>query len=248
MGKELGATGLFILLALVFGVMAVGTSTAHAELNAAWKVKGAAVTEELKAQIQVTELETLASTGVKEGILLTKTGLTKVEILCTAMKFVDALLKVLGVILGKVHFEGCVTKLNGGAAAAACKPHSPGAAEGLIETELLKALIKLHEPKAGEKVDQLEVTPDEGANFVLLKFGKEVGSECSIASDWTLTGKFFAKAGTVGEGLEEKTEHLFQEGALSALLFGGNAMTIDGSAKAALVTPHLGMTWSGVAN
>ena len=245
MKKAFKAWRLTGLLAVALGVMAFGATAAHAELGAVWKVKGAAVTDELKAQIQVTELETYAPTGVKEGILLTKTGLTKVEILCTAMKFVDMLMKVLGVVLGKVHFEGCVTKLNGGAAAGACKPHSPGAAEGLIETELLKGLLKLHETALGTKVDLVLVAPDEGEKFVTLKMGKEAGSECSIGAEFLIKGEFFLKD-CQEELLKEKGEHLLEEGPLGALKFGENPATLDGSAKVGLIGAHLGMTWSGV--
>ena len=244
MKKASRFAGLMLVLAL--GVMAFGATAAHAETNAKWLINTTATTTALKAQVQVTELETLAATGVKEGILLTKTGLTKVEILCTAMKFVDALLTEKGGATGKIHFEGCVTKLNGGAAAGACKPHSPGHPEGLVETNALKGLIVLHEPKAGEKVDQLELTPVSGEDFVILKMGSEVKSECSIGAEFLIGGKAFLEANTVGEGLEEKVEHLFKEApTLTKLFFGTNPATIDGSAKAKLIGTHEGMNWSG---
>jgi hypothetical protein len=225
--------------------MAFSSTAAQAEPGAVWNVNGTPVTNELKAQIQVTELETLAATGVKEGILLTKTGLTKVEILCTAMKLINALLTTLGGATGKIHFEGCIAKLNGGAAAAACKPHSPGHPEGLIETNALNALIKLH--TGG--VELLEVLPVVGDIYVTLRLGKEVGSECAIGANFPcLTGSAFVKAGTATELKEETVSKLFSEGPLTALLFGGNPATIDGSAKIALAFPHLGMKWSGKAN
>jgi hypothetical protein len=246
-----------LMLVLALGVMAFGATVASAEAGSVWKVSGAAINGTLKPQVQVTELETLAATGVKEGILLTKVGLSKVEILCTELKFVDALLGLTGSVTGKIHFAGCVTKLNGGAAAGACKPHSPGAAEGLIETAALKGLIVLHILKNAEgkeigKDELLELQPPknekgESLPFVTLVMGKEVGSECSIGAKFDITGSAFLKAGTTTEGKEETITKLFSEGPLSALLFGGNAATIDGSAKAALIAPHAGLNWSGLA-
>jgi hypothetical protein len=228
---------------LALGFMAIGASATDAEVGAQWKVSSSATTIRLKAQPQITDLETLPS-GKKEVILLSKAGVTKVEILCTAMKLVDALLQTSGGGAGKAHFEGCVTLLSS-VAAPKCKPHSPGAAEGLIETNALKSLLRLHEPKAGEKVDVLEVTPEVGELFVTLKLGKEIGSECAIGASFCISGKLFVKTGFFGELLEERVEHLFQEGFLSALLFGGNAATLDGSATVALASPHLGLKWSG---
>jgi hypothetical protein len=235
------------MLVLALGVMAFGATLAHAEEKSTWKIEGKNVETALKAQVQVTELETLAATGVKEGILLTKVGLTKVELLCTALKFVDALLLTGGKAKGKIHFEGCVTKLGGGVPAAACKPHSPGAAEGLIETNALVGLIVLHKTEAGVTEELLELKPESGTVFVDIKMGSEVKSECAIGSHFEITGPAFLKAGTVTEGKEETVTKLFSEGPLTKLLFGGNAATIDGSAKAALIAPHLGLKWSGLA-
>jgi hypothetical protein len=241
-----------LMLALALGVMALGATMANAEANSVWKINGTNNTSTLKPEVQVSELETYSVTGVKEGILLTKVGLSKVELLCTELKFVDALLGLTGSVTGKIHFKGCVTKLNGGAAAGACKPHSPTAEEGLIETNALKGLIVLHilKNEKGEEIGKdelLELSPVSGTVFVDIKMGKEVGSECSIGSHFEITGKAFLKAGTTTEGKEETLEKLFSEGPLSALLFGGNAATIDGSAKAKLVGAHAGMKWSGLA-
>jgi hypothetical protein len=236
-----------LMSALALGVMALGATMAHAEAGSVWKISGANNLSTLKPQLQVTELETLAATGVKEDILLTKVGLTKIEKLCTEIKFVDALLGLAGSATGKIHLGGCVVKLNGGAPATACKPHSPSALEGLIETNKLKLLIVLHTPAEGAKEELLEVSPETGTVFVDIKMGKEVGSECSIGSHFEITGKFFLKFGSKTEGKEETVTKLFSEGPLSALLFGGNAITLDGSAKAALVAPHAGMKWSGLA-
>jgi hypothetical protein len=237
MRKAFKLTGLF---ALVLSAMAFSATAAQAELNAKWQVNGADVTNALKAQVQVTEIETLPATGVKEGILLTKSGLTTIEVLCTAMSFTNAFLEILGAAKGSIHFSSCVTKLNKGLPAGACVPHSPGAAEGLIQTNALKGLIKLH--TGG--VELLELLPETGENFVTLEFGK---GECSIAKA-PITGKAFLKAGTATEGKENTITKLFSEGPLTSLFFGANAAVIDGSAKAALTgATHTGMTWNGKA-
>jgi len=236
------ARRLMALLAFGIGLMAFVPTAAQAELGAHWNINSASTTDALNAQLQTT----------LEGghvVFLTTSGATTVQILCTAMKFVDMLMKVLGVILGKIHYEGCVTKLNGGVANPACKPHSPGAAMGLIETNLVKGLIKLHELGPGLWVDQVELKPDVmGQPFVTLVLGIEnpEDNECAIGEKFDLTGKLFWKD-CQEEFLIEKMRHLFVEAPLSELLFGGNEVTIDGSFNAFLVGPHQNSTWSGIA-
>lgn len=107
----------------------------------------------------------------------------------------------------------------------------------------LRAFIKLHEGKG----DLVEVAPDSGEVFVLIYMGKETGSECAIGACFPVTGKFFVKD-FQNELLVEKEVHLIAEGPLSALLFGGNAATIDGSATVVLAGAHKGRTYSGIAN
>src|SRR4051794_23390980 len=97
-----------LIFALALSVMALGATVANAEPQSVWKINNTKNTDTLKPNLQVVELETLGVTGVKEGILLTKVGLTAVEILCTEMKLVDALLGLSGSATGKIHFEGCV--------------------------------------------------------------------------------------------------------------------------------------------
>jgi len=233
-----------LAFATALGVMAFGATVAHAEPGAQWKVNGAAVTNELKVEVQVTEVETLAATGVKEIILLTKTGATKVEILCKKLELRIVALRTLGVILFRIHGDECDELLNSSPPVLACKPHSPGDAEGLILSRLLVGLIKLHTNGFAE---QVEVAPAEGGTFVTLVMGEEPEGECAIGSKFDITGKAFLKAGTTTEGKTETTEKLVSEGALSALLFGGNAATIDGSVRTALTGSHAGMKWSGIA-
>lgn len=240
MAKVFKASRLIGPFALVLGAMAFSAAPAQAELNAKWQVNGSDVTIPLKAQLQVTEIETVVSTGVKQLILLTKSGLTTVEILCSAMALVDALLEVLGAARGKFHYSGCRTSLNKKPHEPACVPHSPGAANGLIETNTLKALIKLH--TGG--VELIELLPETGGTFVTLQFGT---GECLIGNNIPITGTFFLKTDAATELKENTVSKLFSKGPLSALLFGGNHALIDGSAKAALLAPHTGMTWNGKA-
>lgn len=239
MAKAFKASRLIGLSVLALSAMVFSSSAAQAELNAKWQVTGSDVTNELKAQLQVTEIETLSATGKKEVILLTKSGLTTVEILCTEMKFLDALLEVLGAATGRAHFGSCTTKLKKEPPAAACVPHSPGDPSGLIQTNALVSLIKL---QSGFEV--LEVKPTVGVTWVVLQFG--IG-ECSIGNNIEITGVVFLKAGTEKEGKEATVQKLFSEHSSTVLLFGSNKALFDGSAKAALVTPHSGMVWSGKA-
>ena len=210
-----------------------------------WSGLGAAPKWMIPPTGEPIEGEPIEATGKveKELVLLTKTGLTKVEVLCTAVKFADGLLEPAGAASGKLHYEGCITKLNGGAAAGACKPHSPGAAEGLIETNSLKAQIQLHEVSPGSKVALVELVPATGEIFVALKMGKETGSECSIGSEFKVTGAFFAQDANGAFEVEAQT-HLFEAStALGGLKFGGNAATVDGSVLVDL--PGLDL-WSGL--
>jgi len=219
------------LLALVLAI-AFGASAAQAETAAHWNTN--------KNPFDGSQTRAVKATTIEGGFgtFLSKSVSTTVEILCTTMKAVDFLLKEHGGASGKVHFEGCITKLNKGSALGACKPHSPGAALGLIETNALDALIVLHSNKT---VDLVEMLPTAAGPFVTLLLG--VDEECSIGEKWDVTGKFFLKDNSE-ELLKEKQFHLFVEGPLSALLFGGNAAAIDGSVSVEL---QEGLDWSGIA-
>jgi hypothetical protein len=232
MRKAFRASKLTGLGALVFGLMVFIATAAQAEPGAFWLVNGAKVTNPLLPEIQVKK-------DTPHGIFLTKVGLSKVEILCTEIKFVGAKLHESGRGTGKVHVEGCITKLNG-TVAAACKPKSPGASLGLIETNALELLIKLHELSLGVKDGVLEVKPAVAGLFLTL----ELGASCAIGNKINISGVGFMKD-CQNEGLVDKVEHLFEEGPLSALLFGANPATIDGSAWAFLAGAHTGMTFSG---
>jgi hypothetical protein len=237
MKKAFKASRLIGLLALALGLMGVSATAAQAEPGAYWEVNG---TKILTGSTLLPEIQ--AKNDTEESILLTTVGTSKVEILCKPIKFVGAKLHELGRATGKIHYEECITKLNG-TAASRCTPKSVGAPLGLIETNALEGLIKLHELAGGAKDDLVKLSPVVNLIFVTL----ELGTLCAIGNKFDITGHITLKD-CKNEGLVNKVEHLFEEGPLNELLFGGNAATIDGSAWAFLVGEHKGMVWSGHPN
>jgi hypothetical protein len=203
--------------------------TAQAEPGNDWNVEGTTVTNDLTAQLQVTEL-------VEElGTLSTKVGLTKVEVICAEAKLVEGRLLGAGKATGRLHLAGCATMLNGNTANA-CTPRSPEATEGLIETNPLEALIASHEGS----LEVIEVAPQEGSVIVPLVLGS---GECAIGKNVDVSGQVFL-ADADEEAEIEKVSHSFEEGPLGSLKFGANAATVDGVAVLALAGEHEGMKWS----
>lgn len=190
------------------------------------------------------EVEIQAAIEGSSGTLLTKAGVTTIEILCTTVALKSAKLKASGSAKGKIHFEGCITKLKG-VTQGSCKPHSPGVAEGLIETSVLIGAIKLHEEEGGKKVPLLELAPESGGVFVTLILGKENESLCAIGEKFDITGKVLLRD-SQGEGEVEKVTHLIEVGPLSAFAFGGNSGTIDGSANISLIGAHSGQKFGAL--
>jgi hypothetical protein len=226
MKKAFKASKLTGLLALALGLMAFTATAAQAEVNAFWEVNGSTLSGNESVKAKKDSAHTT---------LLTKVGTSAVEILCGPPKFVGATISGTGA-KGKFHYEECTTLLNG-VAASRCTPKSPGAAVGLIETNALKGLLKL----TAASQDVLDLSPETvGGPFATL----ELGSLCAIGNKFDITGKVTIKDCN-GEGRVNKIEHLFEEGPESALLFGGNAATIDGSAFGLLSGVNAGMTFSG---
>ena len=214
------ASRLIGLLALALGLMAFSATAAQAETGAHWDVAGTAITGEQEVE---------AENDSADSTLLTTVGKTPVEILCTTISFKGANLKTSGGATGKIHYVGCTTILNkNGVAVGNCKPHSPGATAGLIETNALTGLIVLHTLAGGAKDELLELKPTAGTSFVTI----ELGPLCAIGEKFDITGPAFIKDCKPGGngGKEEAEKHLFEEGPLTALLFGTNSATIDGSA------------------
>jgi hypothetical protein len=242
MAKAFKAMRLLGLLALALGLMAIGATAAQAEAIAHWNVAGSSlINNTLLPELQA-DLEN------NHGAFLFEFDGRAVEFLCTALKLVGSKLEASGEASGKVHFAGCVTKVEG-VIEGACTPHSPGAPEGLIETNALTGLIVLHEEVSGTKVPLLEVVPTVGTVFVVLRFGKEVRNQCLLflgAAEFVIVGKVMLKD-CQGEDEVEKVTHLVEEEkALSKLFFGGNPTPLDGSADISLVGTHEGLTFSGI--
>jgi hypothetical protein len=255
MSRALKASKVMSLCAIMLGLMAFSASLAQAEPNAHWNINKAELKSPLLPEIQVTELENreIILEGKKEtkriGILLMKIGLSTLEILCTGITLIDALLHELGRATGKVLFSGCTVDINK-KHAPECTPKSSGEPIGSILTNKLEGLIKLHILKDAEgkeigKDDLLKVLPEavEGKEppFVVL----DLGATC-IFNQISITGTVYLKD-CKNLGLVEEVEHLFEEGPLTELLFGANKMTLDGSAKVALAGAHKGLAWSGIA-
>jgi len=229
-----------VLSGLVLGLMAFAAAGAQAESTAAWMVNGSNISSTLLPSVQVKELENKTS-----SLLFTTAGGTKVEILCTSAKLLnadgveDAKLGIEGKVdPGKVHFEGCITKLNG-TTSANCKPHT-GANSGLILTELGKGLIRLH-PTGGQPV--LEVVPtNEKELFVTI----ELSELCAIGESVPVNGLLFLKDCKT-EGKVELVEHLVEElKELTKLTALGQPATLDGSALVKLSGAHAGLKFSAL--
>ena len=229
------------LCAMVLGLMAFVASAAQAEAGANWKVNGTNISSSLLPSFQVASLENKTA-----SLLFTTAGGTKVEILCTAAKVLDGLttndakLGVEGKVdLGKAHFTGCLTKLNG-VTSPPCQPHS-GASKELVLTEAASGLIRLH-PALGQPV--VELKPDkEGGNFVNI----ELGEECAIGEKVPVAGVLFLKD-CKNEGKVELVEHLIEElKELTKLTALGQPATLDGSALIKLTgAAHVGLKFSGI--
>jgi len=246
------------LCALVVGLMAFASSAAQAQIGAHWnivKANGELLKIELGStllpKIEIKEIE--KNTG---ELLFTTAGGTKVAILCTEMKVDEGgLLAAHGTVLLKFVFKGCVTRLNG-VLSGACKPKGGGAALGEILTEKLKGLILLDKLASGEVDDLVLFTPEDKEGkaqklFVTL----ELGEECSIGT--------LVKVETKGLGedegfwikdclgnssfLEEKVEHLLEEGLKDTILALGQPALLDGSVIARLDIngEHKGLKWGG---
>jgi hypothetical protein len=225
MGKTPRASKPLGLLALVLGLMAFGASGAQAETGAFWEVNGTQLSGSAEVQ---------AKNDTAHTTFLTKVGTSSVEIICGPIKLVGATLSGTG-FKGKLHYEECTTKLNG-IAASKCTPKTTGASLGSIETNALKGLLKFPESSP----DLLELLPETGIPLVEL----QLGSSCPIGNNFDITGTLFLKD-CQAELLQNRTEHLFEEGSSGALLFGGNAMTIDGSFWTFLTGGHASQTFSG---
>jgi len=233
MTKAFKVSRLFGLLALLAGLMAFSATAAQAEPGAYWEVGGTQIKDK-------TLLPSINAEKDTDATLITKSGLSTLELLCTDIAFKNGLLHELGRATGTIHYTGCTTK-SGGVEQPNCVPHSPGNPEGLIETRPLEGLLKLHKPAAGGTEDVFELLP---VNAEMIFVSVELGSgKCAIKGA-NITGTVFLKD-CKELGLKNELKHLFEEHSLTKLFYGANAATIKGSAWAFLTEAHKGQLWSG---
>ncbi len=225
------------LFALALGLTALSATTAQAETGAYWEVGGTKI-EEASELLPTFNLKKDTSHIV---FAFTLAG-SKVELDCTEIKMVKGLLHKSGKTTGKLHFENCITKFKG--TNAFCNPHSPGASAGLIETNALVGLLKLHSELFVNE-DLLELLPQEGETLVTIALGP-TGKECLfLLGENAIKGKLFLKD-CQKELLVNKVEHLFEpQAALSKMLLATSQVLMSGNFLAFLTGKHEGLKWSG---
>lgn len=216
---------------LALGLLALYAGSSGAEKGANWMVNGANITSNVLSPLVQIE-------GIDGGdmTLIGSNGATKVEILCTGAKFIEAKLQAEGSISSgnTTRFTGCITKFNG-TITKACEP-STGGEKGVVVSEPLKGLLVLNEGKP-----IIEFTPVTGTAFVTFIFGEE----CALGTKVPVTGKSTVKESTNELGVEKVT-HLVEQGPGSSLTFCGKSAVIQGSAVLGLSGAHAGMKWSGL--
>jgi hypothetical protein len=225
------------LCAMLVGMFAFA-GVAQAEVGAFWLVNGAKISESL--------LPTLLAETDTEASLLTTLGGREIHLRCKKVEAVEAhLVEPLGKLLGHLLFHECkFFALKGSVEEEqkACEP-TIGANKGLIETNTITGLIKLHEPKAGVKETVIEATPNNAEGL----FAKiPLGELCGFGENLKVFGKFFVKD-CKGEALTDLVKHLIEElPALTKLTVNGptTAATVHGSAWAFLGGVHKGLTFA----
>lgn len=252
--------GLLGLCAMVFGLMAFGTSGAQAEVGAKWLILKPIAGEKFELKEGSTlhaavnlEVEKDALGNPIPLVLHSEILKIKTLFLCTEAKADEAKLlkdgtigKEEGVPSGsKVLFGGCTTDLNG-SPAPECTPVDPIAGKGKISTKPGHALLVLHELAGGVKDDLTEIIPDTGLGTTFATI--VLPATCPIGTSVPVIGKFFLKD-CENKALDHLVKHLVEEGPLSELFTisktAEHAAKLLGSAWAFLEGEHAGMTWSG---
>ena len=240
MRSRLGLRAIGLCLA-VAGLMAVGAGSAQAEVGSYWLVKGVKVTTLLP--------ELQASLENNHGALLGEIGGVGIHILCTGMTLVAGNhLFAEGGWLGKARFSGCIVRqlktLNNPATLVTLGPCAP--AGGIIETNILKGLIRLHE-LVDQIVDPIVLIEPGEVGKPFTKFA--TSEECAFGEIIEVGGKFAVKD-CKEAFLTDQVTHLFDEfKALTELYLNSNKnnkATIDGSGNVSLIgEAHKGLTWAG---
>jgi hypothetical protein len=242
--------GLLSLCAMLFGLMAFGTSGAQAEVGAKWLILTSGGVLKTGA-----ELHAKVNLEIDSPVLILHSEILHIKtlFLCTEVKVDEAKLlkdgtigKEEGVPSGsKVLFAGCTTDLNG-SPAAECTPEDPTAGVGRISTQPVHALLVLHELTGGVRDDLIEVIPDTGLGTTYVVM--HLPAACPIGTSVPVIGKLFLKD-CENKALEHLIKHLVEEGPLSELFTisktAEHATKLLGSAWAFLEGEHLGLKWSG---
>jgi len=193
--------GLCLVAAL--SVMAFAAASAQAEATSHWNINGTALKNNTLLPSVTASLEN------NHGVLLGHALGKELNILCTSIAFVGAVLKQEGGSSGKIKFSGCRITTNGGEELPACEPHN-GTEKGVVETVALKDLIVLEAGgEAGAPYDRLE--PVEGTRFVNIA----TSASCAFGENIpiiTETGAGFVLKDCNKEGKVEKVTHLGEEG------------------------------------
>jgi hypothetical protein len=240
------------LCALVLGLMAFGSTIAHAEVNSYWGYKSGMLLPKFGAALEP-GLETALENN--HGALLTKIAGAAVEILCTAITAVNMKLKAEGKVLGKLKFHGCRIKLNG-VESKACEP-SEGGSKGLIETVTLEGLIRLHLLGDGVRDETVLFKRDPiQAEKLEIMATVKTGEECALGEAIPIGGKFSVKdcEGVNGTAfLTHKLIHLAEAFAPLTYLWAisdtvEHRATLDGSVLVGLLAPHANLEWAGTPN
>lgn len=234
-----------VLCGLVLGITAfVMAGVAQAEPGAAWTYinpkteKLEKFTKELEPQAVIGEIENKTA-----SLLFTTKGGTKVTILCTSAEFDEG--GKLGpegqVLLFRVLFHGCVTFLNG-TLSKACEPHS-GASSGLILSEKVEGLMRLHKLESGELDTTVLIFPDPPATRLA---NIELGEECAIGTSVAVGGELVIWD-CKNELKVHMVEHLFEEFPKLHLVTAlGQPALLDGSVFLKLGGEHAGFKWAGL--
>jgi hypothetical protein len=229
---------------MLVGMFALA-GAAQAEPNAFWLVNGATVPSTLNP---IVEAET-----DKVKTLLTTLGGQLVDLTCQKVKTVAGthLVEPLGQLTGKLVFHECdflSLKEKGSPAVLqkACEPFV-GANKGLIETNTITGLIKLHEGQP-----TLSITPT-GTLFATLNLGPECafGEILKMGNGKTKAGVSLPAQITLkdceGKALTDLVKHLVEElPALTTVYVNGGETkaTSDGSEWLFLGGAHAGLTFA----
>jgi hypothetical protein len=225
------ALGLSALCALMTMLMAIGGSTAQAEVGAYWLVSGKKISETLLPTIvMAVENNDLA--------LLFKLSNRNIHILCTAAALEEThVVEPNGGLLGKIKFSGCkFIELNLSGVPSEVKDCNP--VGGNILSLKFKGLITLHESQG-----RITLTSFTGTSL----FDIFLGIDCPYGENAIIGGKLVLKD-CQNAFLTDQVTHLFEEDKVLTKLWANsetNPATLDGSFNMSLTGAHAGMTWAG---